>query len=81
MDTRNLTRRQHARELNTTAAGYPGEIRLEVEDNQGAPSMVSVEERTVNQCLTNLMEQILDRNNLNGEYLKVKGKKRRSRRK
>jgi group II intron reverse transcriptase/maturase len=58
-----------------TTVGYPGENRMEAEDNQGARSMESVEERTVDQCLTDLMEAILNRDNLNEAYQKVKGNK------
>jgi group II intron reverse transcriptase/maturase len=64
------------REQNTTIpVGCPGEDRLEAEGNQGARSVTSVKEGTVDQCETNLMEQILDWNNLEEAYRKVKGNK------
>ncbi|MDR3134798.1 MAG: hypothetical protein LBU69_01745 [Deltaproteobacteria bacterium] len=38
-------------EQNTTSVGCPGEDRLEAGGNQGARSMMSVEEGAVDQCV------------------------------
>jgi group II intron reverse transcriptase/maturase len=63
------------REQKTATAGCPGEDRLEVEDNRGVRSVRSDEGGTVDQCQTDLMEQILDGENLDRAYRKVKENK------
>ncbi len=58
--------------------GYPQEIRVELGDNAGVPSIASTSEKRRNdgnEYSQGLLEKILDRDNLNSAYRRVKGNK------
>jgi group II intron reverse transcriptase/maturase len=59
------------REQNTGEAGYPNEGMLETEDNKGARSIASSETAKKNGA-GNLLDMILDNDNLNTAYQRVK---------
>lgn len=56
----------------TAKVGYPCEGMLETKSNKGACSVARLETERQDGA-ENLLEAILDRNNLNKAYLKVKG--------
>ena len=61
------------REQKTSKMGYPCEDMLETKSSRGARSMASLEPVIKNRV--NLLEEILNKDNLNAAYLQVKSKK------
>lgn len=58
--------------------GYQQEDRVELEDNAGVFSIFSMSEKEANngkECTINLLEEILDRSNMNRAYMRVKANK------
>lgn len=63
------------RKQKTSNEGCPAKNRVEPEDMQGAPSVSAASENRRNdgnECTSNLLEKIVDKNNLNTAYKRVK---------
>jgi group II intron reverse transcriptase/maturase len=63
------------RQQKTTQVDCREEDKVEPENNPGVPSLVKLNIAMMTDGKTDLMEEILDKDNLNSAYLKVKGNK------